>query len=211
MDPNEAAGTALSVSEDVTSFSFLFWRILSLKLSDSIFMNSRGHKRPQAFFHREVNFVYRDVYLVLNNLKMYVLYPLLYNGVIFCLIFVMYFGTHSLPILYIKGQTVLNDLLTMCSVLETLLLLSHRLYVTRPVNSHADSTTLILWVNSWVTFLQVLIKLKDQPLFNLKNKRGQSLCFLHTWCCLLSIAIQHFVYRFQFLIIVCFFFSGMIH
>lgn len=95
MDPNEAAGTALSVSEDVTSFSFLFWRILSLKLSDSIFMNSRGHKRPQAFFHREVNFVYRDVYLVLNNLKMYVLYPLLYNGVIFCLIFVMYFGALS--------------------------------------------------------------------------------------------------------------------
>lgn len=59
-------------------FSFLlllFGGICSLRLSDSTFLSLRGHKRPQISLWR-IYFVYRDIGLVLNNLKMYVFFIL---------------------------------------------------------------------------------------------------------------------------------------
>lgn len=59
-------------------FSFLFLLfggICSLRLSDSTFLSLRGHKRPQIFLWR-IYFVYRDIGLVLNNLKVYVFFIL---------------------------------------------------------------------------------------------------------------------------------------
>ncbi len=71
-DTERTTGTSLPISEDATSFSSCFG---GFDLSSWVTPYSWIWECPQAFFHGEVNFVYRDVYLVLNNLKMYVFYP----------------------------------------------------------------------------------------------------------------------------------------
>lgn len=71
-DTKRTTGIYPPLSEDTSPFPLVLWGLIS-QVKWLLLMNLRGHKGPQ-FFHREVNYVYRDINLVLNNLMFFIIY-----------------------------------------------------------------------------------------------------------------------------------------
>lgn len=86
-DAKWTSGMYCRLSEDASTSPLLLGDLICQVrwLPINKFERAQG---PLDFFHREVNFVYRDIYLVLNNL----MFSIIYIQCFLCFIFVMYFG-----------------------------------------------------------------------------------------------------------------------